>query len=281
MRVACLLLLVAGLSAAESAPLTPPVGAFEFNSNGHLTYATDGQPSLADNGVTARYEGLFLSCDHLQMTQAPVLGTTASALSSLLVMPGPKGPSDNKVLLDTRDTTSPLFGFKGLLKPDQVTITRLPPDPAHVQVVRYSVDLPGTGDFSGLMQMKEGWAPFRGWSEHTELTLEGSVASGQLGQLRVVRLVLRGRSAPAVPATSTPAGDPVPATTITARPAEINRLKTNSTALALDTTLTTEQVDGHIDAPEIIIDFDASGRLSTHFTGAHTWGDPRLFNVGP
>jgi hypothetical protein len=116
------------------------------------------------------------------------------------------------------------------------------------------------------MQMKDGWAPFRGWAEHTDLTLEGTVASGQLAQLRVTQIVLRGK-----PAAADGTGG---------RPAEINRLKTGSPALALDSALTSEQVDGHIDANEIIIVFDAAGRFGTRFSGApHTWGDPRLFNA--
>lgn len=167
-------------------------------------------------------------------------------------------------MLDTRKATLPTIGFKGLLLPSAVTIRRLPADPARPAIVDYQVTLPDTGPFEGQLNTKNGWTPVRGWSERTELIIEGDTRTGALANLRVARIVLNGR--PAV-------GD------VPRRNAEISRIKAGATVPALTEPLPDDAMAGHVDGAQIIIAFDELGRPSASWPNGTVKGDINFLNM--
>lgn len=258
------------LSLASAAEVLTPVAtpvpaAFEFSSGGAAAWSLDPtHPSTAAGGVSAIYEGIVIQADHLTLLQSPVPGTPGNIPAEGDLLPGDAGPAGNRVLLDTHQATLPTIGFKGVLTPSAVNIRRLPPDPARHGIVDYQVLLPDTGAFEGQLQTKEGWAPFRGWSDRTELILEGDTLSGTLANLRVVRIVLNGHPA----AGDTPRHN-----------AEITRLKAGVSLPPLDQAVPDEAMAGHINAVQIVITLDAMGKPSASWSGGKFTGDLNFLNM--
>ena len=256
------------LCAEDSTTLQPPpnVPYFHSGETGTAIWSSDpAQPSTATGGVDARYDGILLRCDQLMLRYAPLTGTTANVPSEGFLKPGPAGPADNRVVLDTREATAPNVGFRGLFTPASVTMQRLVDATLPPLHVRYHVDLPDAGSFQGLLHMAAGWAPYRGWADHIELLIGAEVIGGNLSNMRVLKIILNGR----------PATDAVPA-----RNAEINRLKPGQTLPPPEQALTVEHISGHNDAPTIFIEFDEQGRPGTRWVGRNNlWGDPALFNL--
>ena len=253
------------LAVDEPGPLGPPPGAYEFYSGGNASWVPDSsKPSFAEGGVKASYEGIRIACDRMELVQILIPGTKVTVPHTADMVPGPRGPANGKVIIDTREALNPRVGFKGLLTPESMHVRRRTVEGTPLTIVQYTVELPETGDFAGQMKQTDGtWAWFRGWARQIEIEFTGDTVSGSLGNLHMTRLIMRGREA---------AGE------VPRRVAELNRLKPEVT---LDPTkpLTSDQVGGHLDAPILIIDFDAEGRAGTNLEGARFWGDPKMLNL--
>lgn len=257
----------AGAFAADAAPETlSPSGLPEFHAGGSVTWSSDpAKPSVADGGVTARYESVLLAGERLTMIQQPIPGTKVSTPADADLTAGPNGPTPTTVTIDTRQATLPNIGFKGLFSPSAVHIRRLPPDAARPAAVRWHVALPDAGSFAGQLRLAQGWAPFHGWAEHAEFEIEGTLIAGAVKELRVVQILLHSRPA---------AGD------VPVRNAEINRLRPEAPLPAPGEDPTPEQIGGHIDAQTVILTFDASGAPGVSLKGnSHVGGDPQLFTT--
>ena len=245
------------------APVVP--APFEFSAGGATSWSLDpAAPSTADGGVSATYEGVILQVDHLTVLQSPIFGTPGNFPAEADLLPGEHGPAGGRVTIDTRLATLPTIGFKGLLTPTAIHIRRLPLDPARPKFVNFQVVLPDTGAFDGQLQTKDGWAPFRGWSERTEMLLEGDILTGSLANVRVVRIVLHGRLARA---------------DIPRRNAEITRLKADQTLPSTVEDIHEDAIAGHINAAQIVILLDAQGRPSASWTGGKVKGDLNFMNM--
>lgn len=260
-------LLAAGAVAADAPPTPLPLsGLPEFHAGGSVTWSSDpAKPSVADGGVTARYESVLLAGERLTMIQQLVPGTKVSTPADADLTAGPNGPTPTTVILDTRQATLPSIGFKGLFSPSAVHIRRLPPDAARPAAVRWHVALPDAGSFAGHLRLAQGWAPFHGWAERAEFEIEGTLIDGAVKGLRVVQILLHSR--PAV-------GD------VAMRNAEINRLRQDAPLPAAGQDPTPEQIGGHIDAQTVILTFDVSGAPGVSLKGnSHVGGDPQLFTT--
>ena len=262
LRLGAAFLLLTSATAVEL-----PADSFQFRSEGSTTIATDpGKPWIADGGIKAVYQGIKLMGDRMSLLQTVIAGTQVSAPAEAQISAGPGGPTPTTVVLDTRGATLPTIGFKGLLTPTAVQINRKPQDFDRPKAVQWLVQLPETGAFAGQLRLGEEWAPFQGWAQQSELTLEGTLMGGRVTDVRVIRIKLMSRPA---------AGD------VPQRNAELNRLKPEVVLTAPDAPLSPDQVAGHVDASSVLIDFDAAGQPSIRFTGRNNvWGDPRLFNAG-
>jgi hypothetical protein len=249
----------------EPGPLGPPPGVYEFRAGGNASWVPDGsKPSFAEGGVQAAYEGIRIHCERLELIQAVAPGTTVMVPNTSDMVPGPHGPANGKVVIDTRDALNPRIGFKGLLTPESLHVRRQTADAALPGIVQYRVELPEAGDFSGQLKRSDGsWAWFRGWARQIEIEFAGDTASGSLANLHMTRLILRGREAK---------GE------VPSRMAEINRLKPEVKPEP-EKPLTSDQVGGHIDAPVLTIDFDGQGRAGTNLENARVWGDPQMLNL--
>jgi len=268
--VAGLLLVAAAvvLPGVETPPLQPPADAPFFKSGSTATWSSDPtQPSTASGGVEARYEGIYLHCDHLSLQYAPLTGTTTTVPNVGGLQPGAAGPADNRVVLDTRRATAPTIGFRGLFTPASVAMQRLIDASLPPMQVRYQIDLPDAGDFQGQLKTQDGWSSFRGWADSIQLIIGAEVIGGSLTNMRVLKITLNGRP--------TDGGQ-------TPRNAEINRLKADLTLPEPEQPLTAEMVSGHNDAKRIFISFDDLGRPGATWDGkSNVWGaDLNLFNVG-
>ena len=262
LRLGAAFLLLTSVAAVE-----PPADSFQFRSKGPTTFNTDpGKPWTAEGGFEAVYQGIQVTGDHLSVLQTSIAGTQVSAPAEVRISAGPGGPTPNTVALDTRGATLPTIGFKGLLTPTEVQITRLPQDPARSKAVQWLVQLPETGAFAGQLRQAAEWVPFQGWAQQSELTLEGTVVGGSVTDIRVIRIKLMSRAA---------VGD------LPRRYAELNKLKSHVVLATPDAPLIADQVAGHVDASWVLIDFDAAGKYSISFSArSNFWGDPQLFNGG-
>lgn len=259
--------LAVGAVAADAPPTPLPVsGLPEFHAGGSVTWSSDpAKPSIADGGVTARYESVLLAGERLTMLQQLVPGTKVSTPADADLTAGPNGPTPTTVTLDTRQATSPSIGFKGLFSPSAVHIRRLPPDATRPATVRWHVALPDAGSFAGHLRLAQGWAPFHGWAENAEFEIEGTLVAGAVKDLRVVQILLHSRPAAADAAV---------------RNAEINRLRPDVPLPAAGQDPTPEQIGGHIDAQTVILTFDATGAPGVSLKGnSHIGGDPQLFTA--
>ena len=262
LRLGAAFLLLTSVAAVE-----PPADSFQFRSKGPVTFNNDpGKPWTAESGFEALYQGIQVTGDHLSVLQTSIAGTQVSAPAEVKISAGPGGPTPNTVALDTRAATLPTIGFKGLLTPTEVQITRLPPDPARPKAVQWQVQLPETGAFAGQLRQETEWAPFQGWAQQSELTLEGAVVGGRVTDIRVIRIKLMSRAA---------VGD------LPQRYAELNKLKSHVVLATPDAPLTADQVAGHVDAIWMMIDFDATGKYKiTLSPRSNSWGDLQLFQSG-
>lgn len=255
------------LPGVETPPLQPPADAPFFRSGAQATWASNPeQPTTATGGVEARYEGIYLHCDHLSLQYAQLPGTTVNVPNEGVLQPGAAGPADNRVVLDTRNATAPTIGFRGIFTPAAVTMRRLIDASLPPLQVNYQVDLPDAGDFQGQLKTQDGWASFRGWAESIQLIIAADVIGGSLANMRVVKITLNGR----------PGSDARPQ-----RNAEINRIKDGVPLPAPEQPLTTEMVSGHNDAKTIFITFDQLGRPGASWVGKNNvWGsDLNLFQM--
>ena len=171
---------------------------FAFQADGGVVYRLNpDEPAEARGGVRANWEGLALACDHVLFRQSPLPGGQGSALAEADLVAGPAGPqgaSGAHVVIDTRGATGTQIGFRGLLTPGIVHISRRAADARRPGLAQFDVSLRPLGDFSGLLADQGAWLPYTGWAEHGELVVEADIVAGSLVNTRLRSLVLYGQT---------------------------------------------------------------------------------------
>jgi hypothetical protein len=166
--------------------------------NGMSLSIRSQQPTVSQltGGVVLGYEKIKVAADAMDFSQSLFPGTSASVLDEGRMNPGPKGPTPDRVLFDTRETQLPRIGFHGTLTPASAHIRRLPSDPALPKTARYSVLLTALGDFSGSLLSHGDWYPFEGWADHADVDLSAQVGEHGLGEWTIRTITLYGAEQP-------------------------------------------------------------------------------------
>lgn len=189
--------LATALGAAEPPALLPSLS-LEAGDGGAFSLRPDA-PSQLRGGVRALYEGGRLACDSLVFTRSPYADSREPVLSEADIGSGPLGPNlagVPVVELDTRQATSPRIGFRGLLTPGQVHVSRLPAsDPRRPGLVSFAVTLIPLGAFAGELRQNGVWRPYHGWAERGEATVVADLGRNGLENPRFAAIRLFGRPA--------------------------------------------------------------------------------------
>lgn len=134
------------------------------------------------------YEKARIICDTLRFWQDDKLTAVKRLVPSrVLVEPGPFGQLKDRVILDSRACRLPQIGFRGLLKPERITVDRLPQDAAMPLAVRFKAVLTQVGDFFGELRTDQGWTNYAGWAQEIEMIIRGDI-DPQLQELTNLRL---------------------------------------------------------------------------------------------
>ncbi|MCS6970520.1 MAG: hypothetical protein RMM29_09160 [Planctomycetota bacterium] len=136
-----------------------------------------------------RYEAITLACARLQYVVSALPGATRVALAQAALVGGPEG----RVLCDSAATRLPEIPFRGVLRPRQVLVERLPDStPAQLRLRVLAEDL---GDIAGEVVTERGARPHVAWAERAVLELVAAAADSRLGfgPPRLVALHLYGR----------------------------------------------------------------------------------------
>jgi hypothetical protein len=185
--------LAAALCAAETVPPKTTIGAIDPDAAPQLVTVTAGngislsirsqQPTVSQlsGGVVIGYEKVRIAADAMDFSQSLFPGTSASVLDEGRMMPGPKGPTPDRVLFDTRETQLPRIGFRGALRPATAHIHRLPPDASAPRTAHFRVLLTALGEFSGSLRIHDEWYPHEGWADHAEIDAYAQVTERGLG----------------------------------------------------------------------------------------------------
>jgi hypothetical protein len=208
---------------------------------------SDKDPSTLLGGVDILYEKVHVLCDHLSYWQAPLAGTTHAQLSRALFSVGAEAADPLHIIMDSRASTLPMVGFRGLMTPTGVEILRQPPDPQHPKLVSFQVQFHDLEDFAGLLQTSAGWKPHAGWADEAEAIVVADIVPAGLIKQRFASLVLHGR----------PAKDGE-----ARRRARLERLKEPIPPGVALSTLHAKSMDWWVESKTITILFDASGRAS-------------------
>jgi hypothetical protein len=166
--------------------------------NGMSLSIRSQQPTVSQltGGVVLGYEKVKIAADAMDFVQSVFPGTATAILDEGRMNPGAKGPTPDRVLLDTRETQLPRIGFHGTLTPASAHILRLPPDPALPKTARYRVLLTSLGDFSGSLLSHGDWFPFEGWADHADVDLSAEVGDRGLGEWTIRTITLYGAEQP-------------------------------------------------------------------------------------
>jgi hypothetical protein len=162
---------------------------FEFGGGQHSF--TDTDPSEFVDGVEMWYQGVHLHGDRMSY----ILGKSSSGsrtLKSLVLEPGAKGPLSDRVLIDSSKATMTRVGFRGALTPKSIIMTKTE-ESQGAAAIRYFIELPDLGDFSGDIRTKHGWESYAGRADHAEMIVIGDAAGDKLGNLRFETIYLFGR----------------------------------------------------------------------------------------
>lgn len=162
---------------------------FDFGGGQHNF--SDTEPSEFTDGVQMWYQGVLLHGDKLRYALTRN-AAGARILQELRIDPGANGPSADHVLLDSSQSTMPRVGFRGVLTPTAIIMTKTEAT-ADDTVIRYVVALPGLGDFTGDLRTKHGWETYAGHADHAELIVIGNTTGDKLNNLRFETIYLFGR----------------------------------------------------------------------------------------
>lgn len=179
---------------SEAIDLLPALISIEANGGGTMSF-NEKEPSKLFGGVKLGYEEARISLDHVDFWQSKLLGAKRLTLDHALLASGLAAEEPNHVVFDTRKSKLPQIAFRGLMKPREVEIIRLPLNPAEPKNVRFRVLLHGLGDFAGDLQASDGWVPYFGWAEEAELFIIGDVVPAGIANPRFSALEFKGRAA--------------------------------------------------------------------------------------
>lgn len=197
LRALCCCAVAAVIGAAET-PLSLPSLSLEAGEGGALSLRPDA-PSQLRGGVRAEFEGIRLACDSLVFTRSPYADSREPVLSEADIGAGALGPAlagAPVVELDTRRAVSAKVGFRGLLTPGQVHVSRLPAaDPRRPGLVSFAVSLIPLGAFAGELRQNGVWRPYHGWAERGEATVVADLGRHGLENPRFGAIRLYGRPA--------------------------------------------------------------------------------------
>ena len=179
---------------SEVSVLLPALISVEANGGGTMSL-NEKEPSKLFGGVKIGYEEARISLDHVDYWQSKLLGAKRLTLDHALLASGLAAEEPDHVVFDTRHCKLPQIAFRGLMKPREVEIIRLPLNPADPKHVRFRVLLHGTGEFAGDLQTTDGWVPYFGWADEAELFIIGDVVPAGIANPRFSSLELKGRAA--------------------------------------------------------------------------------------
>lgn len=193
MRVLLLLLCAVVLVAAESGPPQVTTVPFRQESNGGFLSLKPGQLSWLGGGVQVWYGGAHLHGDRLDWVLSPFGAARKPVFERVELRAGPQSWQPERVRLDTSACTLEAIGFRGVLAPTGLVVTRRPADPAEPAVARWRVQASDPGHFAGELRSERGWQPYAGWAHEIEFEIAADVSGDQLSGLRFTTIHLFGR----------------------------------------------------------------------------------------
>ena len=161
----------------------------------------------ASGGAELLYEAITIASDSMEYSFTPYPGLKAGTLDHARIEPGPKGPTADRVRIDSRASQLAEIGFRGLLSPISADVDRLPADGAPPGMIRYQIRLNQLGEWDGMVRSQSTtrspqevktaaahpeWMPLAGWADHALLVMLVPVEKGVTGRRRLESAVFFG-----------------------------------------------------------------------------------------